>query len=100
MRPRTSTGLPSPLGEPQSGAILGSKDLLPLSLVALKSRLNTVVNVGSANPVPFGRQTAYTVVSYSSSSWEAPMLRYCNLGVAGEEYSKARMVFRSRRSIK
>lgn len=43
---------------------------------------------------------AYTVVSYSSSSWEVPMLRYCNRGVAGEEYSSARMVFLSLRSIK
>lgn len=65
MRPRASTGLPSPLREPHSGAVLGSKDLLPLSLVALKSRLNTVVNVGSANPVPFGRQTVPTLWSHT-----------------------------------
>lgn len=51
--------------------------------------------------IPFCRETVtYTEVSYSSSSWGIPMLRYCKRGVVGEEYSSARMVFRSRRSIK
>lgn len=56
---------------------------------------------GQPKLIPSGGDTvAYTVVSYSSSSWAVPMLRYCNRGVVGEEYSSARMVFRSRRSIK
>ena len=56
---------------------------------------------GQPKFIPFhGETLAYTVVSYSSSSWEIPTLRYCRRGVVGEEYSSARMVFRSRRSIK
>lgn len=61
MRPRASTGLPSSPREASDGAILGSKDLLPLSLVALTYRLNTVVNVESVKPVPVGRQTVPTL---------------------------------------
>lgn len=99
-RPGASTGPPSPLREPNGGTILGSKDLLPHILVALKSRLNTVVNVGQPACLFREADCAYTVVSYSSSSWEAPMLRYCKRGVAGDEYSSARMVFLSLRSIK
>lgn len=61
MRPRASTGLPSPLRKPSGGAILGSRDLLPLSLVALTYRLNTVVNVESVKSVPVGRQMVPTL---------------------------------------
>lgn len=101
MRPRASTGLPSPLRDPNGGATLGSKDLLPLSLVALKSLDSTLWSMWGQPCLPLWEaDCAYTVVSYSSSSWEVPMLRYCNRGVAGDEYSSARMVFRSRRSIK
>lgn len=93
--------LPSPLRDPNGGTILGSKDLFPLTLVALKNQTQHCGQCGVSQACPFWEaDCVYTVVSYSSSSWEVPMLLYCNRGVAGEEYSSARMVFRSRRSIK
>lgn len=81
---------------------LGPTDPLPLSLVAPKFQAQHCgrCEVSQAHPFWGEEAVAYTVVSYSSSSWEVPMLRYCNRGVTGEEYSSARMVFRSRRSIK
>lgn len=42
----------------------------------------------------------HTVVSYSVTSCEVPTVRYWTRGVAGEVYSRAKIVFRKRRSIK
>lgn len=70
---------------------------LPLGSVPQGLRKCTV---GSAPSAGAGVLRPYTVVSYSSSSWEVPMVRYCRRGVAGDEYSSARMVLRSRRSMK
>lgn len=96
-------GCPLPRKNPMMGATLPLDPQIhsPSAWWPCNSGLNTVVDVGSAKVHPFPRGTlAYTVVSYSSSSWEVPTLRYCRRGVVGEEYSSARMVFRSRRSIK